>query len=200
MTRTIIYESKQKLVQAYKPLILGKRKVWLEVDEPALAQIVGQRRNDRAEADGRDSNYRGLEAEMEGNISQYELHRNGFAGELAAAKGLNVYPAGIGQDYHDDTDIGVAEVRCRTQHDYELYLWEHRRSKEDVRWILVTGEFPGPYILHGWIWESEGRQDKYWREAHPKFPKKACYVIPTAELHKMDTFEVQRSPRVGKWL
>ena len=155
----------------------GKLLVALTADEIAIANLVGNARNFRAERLGRDPNYRGLNDKIEG-MPQDELHRHGAGGEEATGKALGIYVSSFGQYYEEDEDVSGIQVRCRTKDGQELYVRPDETA--NVPWVLATGTLPaGLYTIHGWAMAEDIRKPRYWREAHPDFPRIACYVYPT---------------------
>lgn len=164
-----------------KQLYDDKIEVTLSSDEEEIARLVGKLRNDRAEALGRDPEYNLPHAE--GDMPQELLHQHGAGGEEATAKGLGIYVDSFGQQYEDDSDLGGIQVRCRTQHDYELYLFNKAKDRTDVPWVLTTGVLPGPYTIHGWIMGWQAKQPMYWLPATAtSWNRRDCFCPPTDHL------------------
>lgn len=165
-----------------KELYDDKIEVTLSADEEEIAWLVGKLRNDRAEALGRDPEYNLPHAE--GDMENEPLHQHGAGGEEAVGKGLGIYVDSFGQTYDDDSDLGGIQVRCRTQYNYELYLFDKAKDSTMVPWVLVTGVLPGPYTIHGWIYGHTAKQAQYWTPARIPFPRRSCFVVPTDHLRQ----------------
>ena len=160
-------------------------RVELTQREVDLASFVAEQRNGAGAAAGADALKYG-----DSGLSQYELHVRGCLGELAAAKGLDRYWAGGGTNYHEDLDLGIAQVRTTRYATGRLLIRpeEVRRKTIDDPWILVIQHDPWHYGLAGWIIGREGIRDEYLTAVAGRKP---AYFIPQERL---------KSFRIAAWL
>lgn len=120
--------------------------------------------------------------------SDYEVHLNGFAGEMSFCKIYNIY-YGL-----DDTEFSSYDVILSgSTIDVKTTIYEHgylgvnetpRIHKEPPYWYaLMTGSFPGPYRLVGFIKASELLTDEHYATSYNGKPF-ACprYVAKQNEL------------------
>jgi hypothetical protein len=107
------------------------------------------------------------------------LHLLGALGERAAAKGLGI-PWMPTVNTFKKPDVGPYQVRTASRHYYDLRL--HKRDADDEIFLLVT-EQHGVYILQGWLWGREGKQQRYMKEYVRGRP---AYFVPRRDLHRCD--------------
>lgn len=153
----------------------------LTPSELAYAAWVGVSRNVEALRDQRQQTYGST------GDNAWTLHIEGAAGEMAAAKALDLFwNAPIGT-YRRGGDIGAVQVRTRSQHSYELIVRPDDRP-DDV-FVLVTGRAPR-YRVPGWITGREAMQPE-WLHEHGDRP--AAYFVPHAALHPLSTMTHDRA-------
>lgn len=110
----------------------------------------------------------------------WEDHIQGAAGEMAVAKWAGRYWSGNLGDLKAD-DVGGAQVRTRSRHDYELII--HPDDHDDRAFILVTGRAPR-FVLRGWIMGRDGKHSLWWRDPAKGRP---AYFVPHRVLRPMAT-------------
>lgn len=137
--------------------------------EMELAAIVGCRRQIENLYKNRPDAY-GADVEK-----GWQSHVEGAAGEMAVAKLANKFWSGSMGDLKAD-DVGRAQVRTRSRHDYELIL--HPRDADDRAFILVTGLAP-TFTIRGWIFAREGKRQEYWRDPAGG---RAAFFVPQSAL------------------
>ena len=117
-------------------------------------------------------------------------HRYGFDGsnswqvevesscaELAVSKALGVYWSGLaGQGARDVTGC---EVRHTERDQGRLIL--HPSDPDDVPFVLVTGS-RGDYVIRGWIYGAEGKQDMWWDD--PTGKGRPAFFVPQHALNE----------------
>lgn len=142
-----------------------------------IARFVSQQRQDGADAAGRRNAH--------GATGGVNLHDQGAAAEIAYAKAMNVFPTGIGLTFEEDDDVGGVQVRGRTEHWHELYLWLD--DDPDVPWVLVTGTMP-TFRIQGWTFGSWAMTKEYFAPAFSKgnFPREDSYIVPTVQLRPIN--------------
>lgn len=149
--------------------------------ELMIAAEVGARRHARSLIAGR-KDYGGYKGKG------WDIHIDGACGELACAKALGLFWSGMGQAIEDDSDVMGLQVRTRSRHNYELYVWP--RDDPDATFVLVTGTAP-VFRVHGWY---EGAR----AQAHPEWllsptNREKAYFVPHHQLHSLDSIpEVKR--------
>ncbi len=110
----------------------------------------------------------------------WSVHIEGAAGELAAAKALNLYwPASVDFRERQAGDLpGGIEVRTTSHATGCLLL--HPEDKDDRRYILVTGRAPS-FEVRGWCLGSEGKHQQFWKDPagnRPAFFIEQKYLRP----------------------
>lgn len=106
----------------------------------------------------------------------WNLHLEGAAGEMAAAKAMNRFYSGSINTFKDGGDVGSIQGRTRSKSEYELIVRANDRD-EDI-FVLVTWRSP-TFTVHGWIRGQDAKQTR-WLRTHGNRP--AAYFVPTAEL------------------
>ena len=124
------------------------QRVTLTETEMKNAAWYGIQRNIENINKGRES------AHGHGGQNDWQLHIEGVAGELAVSKALGIPWKGKGAIGEPDLSNGD-EVRQAGSHNLKLII--RPGDKEDARYWLVTGRY-GHYIVHGWIWGSDGKE------------------------------------------
>lgn len=160
---------------------------FLEVEltphELMIAAEVGAKRHARSVLAGRKDygGYRG---------GGWDIHIEGACGELAVAKGLGLYWSGMGQGIEDDTDVSGLQVRTRSRHSYELYIW----PKDDPasNFVLVTGT--------GVIFRLQGWYEAARAQAHPQWltsptGREKAFFVPNDQLHSLSTIPRPEAPK-----
>lgn len=118
--------------------------ITLTASEARMAALIGVERQLAALSNGNRDRPGVKPAVRWGN------HIEGAAAELAFAKVMGWYWDGSVNVFHTRTDVRNVEVRGRPRHDYDLPIRPH--DKRGV-YVLVTGQLPGPYRVHGWaVW------------------------------------------------
>jgi len=157
-------------------------KVELSQVEAFLASQVGSFRNTKSLAHGSPDAF-GLSAEKDG----WGLHIEGAAGEMAAAKALNIYWSATVNTFKKGGDLGDRiQVRTRSKHDYELLV--RPSDRDDDIFVLVTGKSPR-FLVHGWISGQEAKQASYLKTHGGRDP---AYFVPHRALRRLDELKTQK--------
>lgn len=149
--------------------------VRLAPDELRRAVVIGVERRLYALREGRrPSSYGNPEGDRWGADIE------GACAEAAVAKALNRYwsPA-VGPVDRQSGDVGRLQVRGTKDHGNRLIL--HPDDADDVGYVLVTGTAPD-YVLRGWIWGREGKDERYWCDPGTSRP---AYFVPQERLRSM---------------
>jgi hypothetical protein len=111
----------------------------------------------------------------------YNWHNaiEGTMAELAVAKGLNLYWAGIVGDFKAP-DVGPLQVRYTDRPTGHLLL--HKSDKDEDFCVFVIGSF-GKYRLVGWCKIGTVKRDEFWRDPTGSRP---CYFVPQSALNPME--------------
>jgi len=117
----------------------------------------------------------------------WDLNIRGAMGELAFAKGMNVYwPMRVG-DYGEGPPDFPPDVEIKTlgKHYYDLAI--RPNSHDDRAYVLVTG-IASPFRIHGWIWGSE--KEEFGVKTDFGNGRPGMYRIAQAKLHSLDRLEI----------
>jgi hypothetical protein len=145
--------------------------------EMAMASDAGRLRNISAIKDGRKSKIEG---------GEWQAHIEGAAGEVAAAKCMNVFWGGSVNTFGTGW-----EVRTRSKHEYDLIV---RDSDPDGRvMILVTGKSPN-FRVQGWIKTEEAKRAEFLQN-YGGYGR--AYFVPKSRLNLMEDLYEHRSSNVG---
>lgn len=152
--------------------------------EMAMASDAGRLRNIAAIKEGR-------KPQIDGG--EWQAHIEGAAGEVAAAKLLNVFWGGSINTFKAGGDIDGTgwEVRTRSKHFNDLIVKE---SDPDGRvMILVTGKSPH-FMVRGWIRSEEAKKAEFKQNygGHGN-----AYFVPQSKLHLMEDLDEYRGSHVG---
>ena len=99
-------------------------------------------------------------------------------GEMAVAKGLNLYWSGSVGDYGAVDVGGKVEVRTRTKEWHALIL--HDEDKNDAPYVLVDASKPPVFRLVGWLYGREGKQKQFWSD--PSRKNRPAYFVDQQHL------------------
>lgn len=108
-----------------------------------------------------------------------KLDALGVFGEMAVAKGLNLYWSGTVGDYGAIDVGGVVEVR--TAHRATDSLIVHPDDKDAVPFVLVLGDQAPAMRLAGWLWGHEAKQERWWKQT-----ERPAFFVPQDDLRSMD--------------
>jgi hypothetical protein len=72
--------------------------------------------------------------------------------------------------------VGNVQVRSTSGHRNCLIL--HKTDPDDKAFVLVTGTAPN-FVLRGWIWGRDGKNEEYWRDPVGGRP---AYFVPQSAL------------------
>lgn len=143
------------------------------------AWYVGGLRQRQAVGQGRTDQH-GLDPVM-----GLEVHAQGAAGEMAVALALGVHWAAPVNTYRRGGDVGVWQVRTRSEHWYDLLLRPNDRPN-DV-YLLATGKLP-TFRVHGWITARDGMLPRLRAEHGGRV---AAYFVPKDLLHPLGTLPLR---------
>lgn len=119
--------------------------------------------------------------------SGWNIHIEGAAGEIAAAKALGIYWGGSVNTFRSQNDIGKFEVRTATQSNYRLIVRE--QDKDSNVYILVTGSAPS-FDVRGWVYGKEAKVHKY---LNAPVGRPAAYFVPQSDLRSIDELRLMLS-------
>jgi hypothetical protein len=145
----------------------------LTPEEAYMAFLVGGQRQLNSVLAGRRDAY-GFKGDP------WRVHIEGAMGEMALAKCLGRYWSGAGERFEDDTDVGGIQVRTRSNHKYELYLWP--KDETDAIYVLVTG-LPPVYRVRGWITGADAKNEDWFKSLQTG--RAPAYFVPTEALRPM---------------
>lgn len=116
------------------------------------------------------------------------LNMMGCAGEMAVAKGLNLFWSGSVGDY-DAVDVGgKVEVRSVSRPTDCLIL--HPDDRDGMPFVLCYNEPGTPkFNLLGWVWGKQGKDEKFWRD--PQGTGRHAFFVPQAELFRCEELAEQ---------
>ncbi len=103
----------------------------------------------------------------------------GTLAELAVAKGLGLYWAGIVGDFKAP-DVGPLQVRYTDRPTGHLLL--HDSDKDADLCVFVIGGF-GKYKLVGWCQIGAVKRPEFWKDPTGSRP---CYFVPQSALSPME--------------
>ena len=109
----------------------------------------------------------------EGN--EWQMFIDGAIAECALAKYLNVYWEGCGQI--NGVDVGEVDVRSTKYETGMLII--HKTDDDNRKYYLLTG-CDGKFIVRGWMWGYEAKQEKYYTSKSNRPPE---YYVPQSDLH-----------------
>ena len=109
--------------------------------------------------------------------SRWDQQIEGALSEYALAKFLNKHWEGVGVAGGDD--LKEEEVRVTKYKNGWLPL--HPTDKDHKRYWLLTGE-NGNYMVRGYIYAKDGKQEKYWVKKEEKGRDRSCYEVPQLAL------------------
>ena len=113
-----------------------------------------------------------------GSDNGWTMHIEGAAGEMAFAKWADRYWSGSLGNLKAD-DVGSVQVRTTSGHNNRLIL--HAEDPDDRRFVLLTGLAPR-FIIRGWIWGRDAKQEKYWKDPAGGRP---AFFVPQDDLRSM---------------
>jgi hypothetical protein len=119
-----------------------------------------------------------------GDTNDWQLHIEGTLGEYALSKWLNIHWPGKGK--LRAPDVGLLDVRTRKQEHHKLIL--HKEDEDDRQFWLLTGN-NGTYVINGWIFGRDGKQEIYWSDPSGGRP---AYFVPVTALNPPDPLYATR--------
>lgn len=102
-------------------------------------------------------------------------------GEMAVAKGLNLYWSGSVGDYGAVDVGGLVEVRTRTKNWHSLIV--HPGDRDWSPYVLVDASETPDMRLVGWVFGRDGKDERFW--ADPSKKNRPAYFIEQNELRPM---------------
>jgi hypothetical protein len=105
----------------------------------------------------------------------WQRHIEGALSECALAKYLGVY---WNKRPHNEPDVGDVDVRATHYLNGKLRI--DLKDKDDKKYYLLTG-LNGEYIIRGWMYGRDGKNQKYWTTLDPDRPP--CFWIPQSDLN-----------------
>lgn len=124
---------------------------------------------------------RGKFGAPEGDGSE-ELDIISTRGEMAVAKGLNLYWSGSVGDYGAVDVGGLVEVRTRTKDWHSLII--HKEDKPESPYVLVDASRQPDMRLVGWMYARDAMDEKFWSD--PSGKNRPAYFVPQDALRPMD--------------
>jgi hypothetical protein len=113
-----------------------------------------------------------------GEVKGWEVNIEGACGEIVVAKWRGEYWEGS-VDQFEGGDVGKLQVKTTKHPEGCLLLREN--AKDGEIFYLLTGEAPR-FVIRGWAYGWEVKQDKYWREL--KNGRPGAWFIPQSVLHE----------------
>jgi hypothetical protein len=151
-----------------------KVSVSLTQEELYTCSIIGARRQIESLMDGREDQH-GFDG-----YNGWTVHIEGVCGELAVAKYLNIHYGFHVNTFKTGRDVGICEVRTRSEHHYDLLV---RPNDADERpFVHLTGRAP-QYVLRGWLWGHEAKQKKF---AKNYGGRPSAFFVPQEHLRPME--------------
>jgi hypothetical protein len=111
----------------------------------------------------------------------WTAHIEGAAGELAVAKHLNVFWAPTIGDI-ESNDVGPYQVRTNSSRRLDDMILRPR-DKDERAYISVLSFLP-EFVLCGWVYGHEGKQQQWLREG--TFGRPPCYFVPRSALRPLE--------------
>ena len=164
--------------------------VTLTHHEIDLANYVAKLRDINGRAARADNNKYGNAA------PSLPLHLLGCLGELATAKGLNIYWSGAGTSYQQESDVGFIQVRTTTHLNGRLLIRPDETKRDTINhpWVLVIQHDIAHYTLPGWIIGIDGVKNEYLDNPNKRGP---AYFIPQGALRDLRQLEELRRAHGG---
>ncbi len=125
------------------------KNVNLTIDEIQVASMVGIQRQLEDIAQNKNPTFN------EKKELAWQRHIEGALSECALAKYLNVY---WNKQKWDLPDVGGVDVRCTHYHTGRLII--QNKDIDDRKYYLLTG-LNGSYIIRGYIFARDGKQEKF---------------------------------------
>jgi hypothetical protein len=148
--------------------------ITLSNQEMMVAAYAGCRRTVASRA-------RGLVPEFGNNpLEIWGMDVEGAAGEMAAAKALNLYWDGAVNTFHRG-DVGPIQIRTAIAHDRCLIVRD--RDSDEDHFVLVTGLMP-TFRIHGWIRGADAKRPEWLRAPQGRPP---AWFVPQSELFSVQT-------------
>lgn len=121
-----------------------------------------------------------------------DIHIIGAAGELAAAKALNLpWKPGI-NTFKKISDLAKdIEIRTRTKSDYDLIV--RRDDSNNRKYILVYQQDKLNYEVVGWISGMDAKQEKWLKRYGGRTP---AFFIPKEELKDLKLINFQQENKL----
>ena len=116
------------------------------------------------------------------NEGSEELDIVSTRGEMAVAKGLNLYWSGSVGDYGAVDVGGLVEVRTRTKDWHSLIV--HPEDKKDMPYVLVDASKVPDMRLVGWVYAHQAMDEKYWGD--PSKKNRPAYFMPQNKLRRIE--------------
>lgn len=116
----------------------------------------------------------------------WQIHVEGAAGEMAAAKALGMYWSGSVNTFKVGGDVGSVQVRTRSRSDYDLIVRADDRDG-DV-FVLVVGASPS-FDVVGWILGRDAKRSE-WLRTHGGRP--SAYFVPQEALSNIELLANQK--------
>lgn len=144
-------------------------KIALSTAEIQIASMVGIQRQIE------DIKWNNHEKMGEKKEKAWQRHIEGALAECALAKYFGIY---WNKRPHNEPDVGNVDVRVT--HWMSGNLRMDNKDKDDRKYYLLTG-LNGEYIIRGWLYGRDGKQQKYWGTKDPDRPP--CFWIPQQDLN-----------------
>ena len=147
-------------------------KIELSTAEIQIASMVGIQRQIE-DIKNKKQSFKG-----ESQATAWQRHIEGSLAECALAKHFNVYWS---KRPYPLPDVYEYEVRSTPYMSGVLPIIPE--DKDDRKYFLLTG-INGAYIIRGWIYGAEAKQQEWWRSLDGKRPP--CYCVPQSALKSLN--------------
>jgi len=111
----------------------------------------------------------------------WNVHIEGAAGEIAAAKALGVFWGGSVNTFKSEGDIGNLEIRTTSTKNNRLIV--RNGDNDNAIFVLVVGRAP-TYEVVGWMRGKDAKQEKYVSAPGGRPP---AYFVPRSDLNPIES-------------
>lgn len=109
----------------------------------------------------------------------WNIHIEGAAGEIAAARALDMYWGGTVNTFKSIGDVGKLEIRTTSKKNNRLIV--RNPDNDDAVFVLVVGRSP-TFEVVGWMLGKEAKQQKYISAPGGRPP---AYFVPRSDLYDL---------------
>ncbi len=148
-------------------------KIILSIGELHLAAQIGSLRQIESVS-------KGLKDKHGFTGSGWDVHIEGAAGEIAAARALGMYWGGTVNTFKSIGDVGKLEIRTASGSNSSLIVREG--DSDNAVFVLVTGTSP-VYNVAGWMLGKDAKKPEWSRSPNGRPP---AYFVPQFSLNNIE--------------